>query len=232
MGQKHRKLLLAGSLLLVNVLVFMIALAKTNEMVKMPVAKEAILPRMKITEEMVAYIEVPKQAVRNNMYQSKKAIIGKVAAIEGLIPKGSFFYKGAIEASDTLKDAPALALKKGQSAFSLSCILLISAGNSIVAFQHVDVYVTIDDRSAGMKSDVLLQNVRVLSIKDRKGKELGKDDDGVPYVCVLAVQDEQIPLLQKALEMGSVDIYAIHTSAYRQPEAVLKTSSEVLEVLR
>lgn len=36
MGQKHRKLLLAGSLLLVNVLVFMIALAKTNEMVKMP----------------------------------------------------------------------------------------------------------------------------------------------------------------------------------------------------
>ena len=158
MGQKHRKLLLAGSLLLVNVLVFMIALAKTNEMVKMPVAKEAILPRMKITEEMVAYIEVPKQAVRNNMYQSKKAIIGKVAAIEGLIPKGSFFYKGAIEASDTLKDAPALALKKGQSAFSLSCNLLKSAGNSIVAFQHVDVYVTIDDRSAGMKSDVLLQN--------------------------------------------------------------------------
>ena len=54
----------------------------------------------------------------------------------------------------------------------------------------------------------------------------------MPYVCVLAVQDEQIPLLQKALEMGSVDIYAIHTSAYRQPEAVLKTSSEVLEVLR
>lgn len=77
MGQKHRKLLLAGSLLLVNVLVFMIALAKTNEMVKMPVAKEAILPRMKITEEMVAYIEVPKQAVRNNMYQSKRRSLGR-----------------------------------------------------------------------------------------------------------------------------------------------------------
>lgn len=232
MNEKMRKTILVALVAFINVLVFMIVLTKTNEMVKVPVAKYEIMPRTKITKSMIRYIEVPKKAIQSSMLQKTSEIVGKISAIEGIIPKGSYFYKTVITKEEYLKDAPSLALKKGESAFSLPCNLIQSAGNSIVAFQHVDLYVTIESKKEEVKSDVLLKNVRVLSIKDRKGMEIGKEDhNGIPYVCVLAIKDEQIPLLKKALEKGSVDIYAISPKKKQKEESLLKEDSQVLEDL-
>lgn len=231
MHNRLRKGLLIGGIVSLNILLFLITIAKTNEMVTIPIAKETIMPRTKITKELVKMIEVPKKAITSNMFHTNQEVIGLYSTIHGYIPKGSFFYTNALEKRNEIKDIASISLKKGQSAFSLPCNLIQSSGNTLIANQHVDVYVTIKEREKGMYSDVLLNNVRVIALRDRKGNEIQNGQESTPYVCLLAVKSKQIPLLKKALEKGSVDIYAIPPSTDQKQEAILNESSTVLEVL-
>ena len=77
--------------LIFNVIVFQFALKKSMNAVEIPIAKTEIVPRTKITEDMIEILEVPKASISENVYTDKQDIINKYNDIEAKIPKGSFF---------------------------------------------------------------------------------------------------------------------------------------------
>lgn len=202
-------------------------------MVEVPVATMDIAERTKIDESMIEYIFVPAAYVRDYAFKNSDEIIGKYTDLGGSITKGSLFYHSALFYEDDLPDAPSLKLKKGQTAFSLPVDLVKLSGNTITEGQKVDVYVTIDQAKGTPAVDNLIRAVRVLDVKDRNGIDI--DDEAsshVPYVAILAIDDELINYVKVAERIGMIDILAPSTDYENDQESMLNEHSSVLYLLK
>lgn len=216
-------------LLVLNGLLFKIALDKNLDLVEVPVAKVKIEPRTKIKEEMIETVKMPRVSLNEDCTISKKDIIGKISEIEGIIPKGSMFYTSMLFDESELPDYPALKLKEGQNVFSLASDLMKSSGNSLVNNQKVDIYVTIQQKKENPVTDLLLSSVRILNVLDKKGVDMRVSELNVPSVINLAVNSDDLVLLKKASEMGRIDLFA--TSYPQEEECKLNEESAILPFL-
>lgn len=232
MKKKYTVLLFLGTLLLCNILLFKIVMNKSIDLVEVPYAKVDIMPRTKISKDMIAYHKIPRAYVDKKAYQESKKIVGKYTDISGKIPKGSLFYKSMLYSKDEMPDYPQLLLKDGQTALSLQVDLSKMSGNTLIRHQKVDMYVTLSRKKENPLVDKLLSNVRILSVKDRKGNEISDEESSkVPYVAVLAVKDEYVPYVKLALKTGSIDLYASSDTGSKKEESVLNENSLVLPYL-
>lgn len=213
--KKNAKMIGIVVLLIVNVLLFKILLDKQLDLVEVPLAKVQIEPRTKIEEDMIEMVKVSKALVNEECVLNKDEIVGKYTEIEGIIPKGSLFYQSMLFDESELPDYPALKLKQGQNVFSLPIDLVKSSGNSLTNNQRIDLYVTLTSKKENPVTDALLFDVRIINVVDRKGIDMKKSELNIPSVINLAVNEEYVPLLKKASEMGSIDFYA---TAYPQSE--------------
>lgn len=230
--KKSKNLTVIGliSLLIMNVLLFKIVLDKNLDLIEVPVASMTILPRSKVVKSMLSYVKLPRVLVSEEVAIEEKEILDKYTEIEGKIPKGSLLFKEMLFDEASLPDYPALKLKEGQSAFSLSTDLLKSSGNSLVSNQKVDLYVTIAEKNTKPITDLLLKDVRILNIKDRKGYRMEDEKSSkVPSVINLAIRDDQMEILRIASKVGSIDLYATgHTG---EEESVLNEECKILPML-
>lgn len=216
-------------LILINCLAFKICLDKKLDLVEVPIAKVQINPREQIKSDMIELIEVPRVLLNEDCVLDKKDAINKYTEIEGIIPKGSLLYKSMLFDEDELPDYPTLKLKEGQNVFSLPIDLVKSSGNSLTNNQKIDISVTIPVKKANPVSDVLLNNVRIINIVDRKGVDMKESETNIPSVINLAVNKEYVSLLKKASEMGTIDFYA--TTQTNNEECTLKQESAILKLL-
>lgn len=218
------------SLIIMNVLVFKIVLDKNLDLIEVPVANVTIQPRSKVVKSMITYVQLPRLLVNENVAINEKDILDKYTEIEGKIPKGSLLFKEMLFDEESLPDYPALKLKEGQSAFSLSTDLLKSSGNSFVSNQKVDLYVTIAEKKEKPVSDLLLKDVRILNIKDRKGYRMEEEKSSkVPSVINLAIRDDQMEILRIASKLGTIDLYA--TTSAGDEESVMNEECKILPLL-
>lgn len=232
MKKKYTVFMFIGTVLLCNILLFKIVVNKAIDLVEVPYAKVDILPRTKITEKMIGYHKIPGAYVDKKAYSDSKKIIGKYTDISGKIPSGSLFYKNMLYSKNELPDYPQLLLKDGQTALSLQVDLSKMSGNTLIRHQKVDMYVTLTRKKENPVVDKLLSNVRILSVKDRKGNEISDEESSkVPYIAVLAVKDEYIPYVKLALKTGSIDLYASSDTENKKEESVLNENSLVLPYL-
>lgn len=202
-------------------------------LIKVPIAAVDIHARSKISENMIAYIEIPAAYVHEAAYLMTEDILGKYTELGNKIEKGSPFYIGNLFYEGELPDAPSLKLKKGQTAFTLPVDLVKLSGNSITVDQKVDLYVAIDQTQAAPVVDNLLKAVRVVSVKDRNGIDVQDDASShVPYVAVLAVNDDQINYLKIAQRIGEIDILAPSQNYSHLEESILNEQSSVLKWLK
>lgn len=216
--------------LIFNVIVFQFALKKSIDAVEIPIAKTEIVPRTKITEDMIEILEVPKASISENVYTDKQDIINKYNDIEAKIPKGSFFFKELLFEEEQLPDYPSLKLKEGQSVFALSSDLIKSSGNTLMPNQKIDLYVTIEKKKELPITDLFLQDVRILNIKDKKGNTINEKNTAIPYVINLAIRSEYMEYLKIASKIGTIDLYA--TTLQRDTEeCTLNQESKILEEL-
>lgn len=229
---KNKKLIAGLSIvliILVNICLFKVILDKTIDLVEVPISKEEIKPRTQITSNMIEFIEVPSIYVSDDVLILKEDILDKYTEIEGIIPKGSLFYKTMLYEETELPDYPALKLKENQNVFTLSTDLLKSSGNSFVSNQSVDLHVTIEKKKENPVTDLLLSSVRVLNVIDRKGNDMKDSESNIPYLINLAVDNEYIGLLKMASEVGVIDLYA--TTFPQQDECILYEESRILTEL-
>lgn len=216
-------------LILINVLLFKIVLDKKLDLVEVPIAKTQIEPRTKIESNMIEWVEVPRVLLNENCVLNKEDAINKYTEIEGIIPKGSLFYKSMLFDEEELPDFPTLKLKENQNVFSLPIDLIKSSGNSLTNNQKIDIYVTITPKKENPISDSLLTSVRIINIVDRKGNDMKESDTNIPSVINLAIDKEYVSLLKKASEMGSIDFYA--TTFPQEKECMLNKESAILSLL-
>lgn len=203
------------------------------DLVEVPVATVDIYARTKVEKEMISYIEVPSVYVKENAYMLEEDIVGKYTELGYKIEKGSLFYIGDLFYEGELPDVPSMKLKKGQTAFTLPVDLVKLSGNSIAVDQKVDVYVSIDQNQAAPTVDCLLKAVRVVSVKDRNGIDVQDETSThVPYVAVLAVNNDQINYLKVAERIGDIDILAPAVNYSQLEESVLNENSAVLKSLK
>ena len=196
------------------------------------IAARDIPPRTKIAEEDLLETEIPGAYLMDQTFTEKEDIIGKYTDIQGMIPAGSPFFREMLKEEKDLPDNPTAQLREGQSAYTLETDLA-KLGGTILPGQKVDIYASMTDRDGSPVSGCLIENARVIAVKDHKGLDLDDPEStGTPYLTVLAVMRKDLPYLSAAETAGSVRLIASgQTYDSDVKEAVLNENSELLNYL-
>lgn len=220
-------------ILLINYVGFQFVVSESVDLQKVYVTSRDIAPREEIKEDDVVEVEIPKAYLQENVYLSKKDIVGKYTEVQGFIPKGSLFYKSMLYNEDSLPDYPSMLLKENQVSYGIQTDVVKTSGNTLVVGQKVDVYVSIDLPERKTVADCLIRAVRITGLKDRNGLDLSDEESSkIPFVVTIAVDKKQVEFLEIAEEMGSVNIYGVSVDYTNQEESVLNEQSKVLKYLK
>ncbi len=219
-------------LIVFNVLLFDIAVKRSIDYIEIPVAAKMLSSRSKIDESSFRMQRVPSALVEGNVITDKNELIDRWVKYSVTLAQGSFFYQEYIEDASDSADYPQLMLKEGQGVASLAVDLLISAGNTLLPDQFVDIVFTSKDKRKPIISDVIFRSVRVLAVKDRNG--LNMDDpksQKVPAVVLLALNQEDIPPFIHAQILGDIDLIIKVVNEYYPKEAICNFESQVWRLL-
>ena len=224
-------LLIGGILAIADIgLINLMSDIKLN-IVETYVASHDIMPRTCISEEDLELIKVPNAYIDEKAFIKKEEIVGKYTEIQGMIPKGSLFYKSMLASQEELSDYPATKLLERQIAYSLAVNIIELSGNTIVENQRVDIYVTLLGKDNMPIVDKLVSNARVLSIHDSKGYNVTHPKSTkIPNVIVLAVDENSVEYLAKAEKIGTIKLLA-SSESYDQEEAQLNDTSILIDYL-
>lgn len=220
----------ASAILLLIALGFHVRLNDELQLKKTYVAAKDILPREKINESDLIEIEVPKAYLQDYTYTTKEEIIGKYTEIQGMIPAGSPFYKSMLFDEADLPDNPFTQLRSGQAAYSMN-VDLTSLGGILKSGQRVDIHYSIVTNDLSL-TDCLIENVRIISIKDHRGIDIENDESSkTPYLAILAVNEEDVSLLTLADSLGQVKLITSSSTYDSELEASRVQDSKILAYL-
>lgn len=198
------------------------------DLIEIPVAAQDLAPRTLITKDHIAMVKMPKAYVPPSIVLDPQQLIGQYTLINALIPKSSFMYVSTVETIKEAKDYPSLLLKEGQVVYALDVDLKSTSGNTLQPLQKIDLYVTLDHNRSTVV-DQLISNVRILSLKDKNGKDVEKVTE-LPKLMLVALDQSLVSLLTKAIELGDL-IITPSAQADQNPESTLIPNTTLLKVL-
>lgn len=171
-----------------------------------PIAATTIQPRTKITSDMLDYIDVAPVVLQKNLvYTSSNGVVGKYTGVNTIIPEGSMFYKSALTTESELPDAAFIDLEDGQIPYNFPVTMDTTYGNSIFPGNYIDIYMKAYNESGQLMVGKLIENVKVLAVKDSSGQHVfeNSEEARTPAFLIFGVVDEINILLRKASYMGS-----------------------------
>lgn len=208
---------------------------ETRNLVAVPYAKKTINSLEKIENDMLGLIEIDSSLIDDRIYMEKEEIINNYVKFNSSIPQGSFIYKESIISLEQRVDKATLELKNNQVVYPISVNVLKSSGKSIVPNQVVDLYGTIKVDKETYFSDKLVENIRVLAVKDRLGNNVFDKDleKRTPALILLAIDEQLVGYLNMLQNKGSLEILATYKSYYDNlDESILNSNSDLLKYLR
>lgn len=199
-----------------------------------PVASETIQPRTLITEDMIDYISVAPIVLQDSVIRSRNAIVGKYSAANTLIPQGSMFYKNTVVEQSDLPDAAFVDLEDGQIPYNFPVTMASTYGNSIYPGNYIDIYMKSYNENGELMVGKLIENVKVLAVKDNQGQNVFENSDEVrtPAYIIFGLNSEMNILLRKASYMNdfSVDLFPVpHGVRVDAEEGETAVSSQTLK---
>lgn len=219
-------------LVLLNYFIFKIAVNREVNLTKIPVVKENIEPRKKISEEDIDYLEVPSIFINDSFYTNKEDIINKYTDIRSILPKSSVFYKQLLISEEDLPDYPAILLKENQVAYSMTTDLVKLSGNSIVVGQKVDLYSTYHERKNKPIVDLLVKSVRVIGVKDKKGLDISDPESlKIPHIVLLAIDKQLLPIVRGVEEIATLELIAYSYKGNEVGESIFNEEADILNYL-
>lgn len=231
-SKKNKILLLILMVVILDTLLVSVIISSNLKMTNVWVAKREMAARTKISESDLEIKRIPKTMVNKLIMTDKNEILGKLVILQGKIPSGSLIYRSMIESAESAGDYPSLQLQTNQSVFSLPADLTMTAGNSIMSGQRVDLYVTLNDSNRKPIVDLLFSRVRVLSVKDKSGNEITKSTSGKsPSLVLLAVDTQSVAVLTKAVKIGKISLIASLQDYSTEIECILNSESSLLGYL-
>lgn len=213
-----------------NILVFRYFLAKTINLKTTYIAKRDIPPRSEIQTEDLTMIQVPEKYMQSYTWNEKADIVGKYTSIQGMIPKGSLFYKDMLYNEKEVRDLAITKLQEGMTIFTLETN--VSALGSIEEGMYADIHVSISQKKDIPITGILIRHAEVISIKDHKGLSL-KDEQSskVPYFIELGINQTDIDYLSLASSLGEIRLFP-SADSYKPDKSTLEQDSKVTEYLK
>ncbi|MDD2203400.1 MAG: RcpC/CpaB family pilus assembly protein [Bacilli bacterium] len=171
---------------------------------RIPYALTTIQPRQKITEDMVGYTNVPPAMIMGSVMQNANLIVGKYANYNTIIPEGSLFYSDTIIGASELPDSAFIDIPEGNVPFSLPVTVETTYGNSIFPGNYINIYFKALDEEGKVIVGKLVENIKVLAVKDTDGKHVfeNTDEDRKSRFIIFAVPEELHLMLRKAFYLG------------------------------
>ena len=195
------------------------------------VASRTIPPRTQITENDLTELMIPSSYLQDRTINDRTELIGKYTDIQGSIPAGSPFYREMVRDVSELPDSPYLQLKEGQSAYTMKADIA-KLGGTLSPGQRVDIYATFEANKERPVTGCLLENVRIIAIKDYRGLSLDDPEStGTVDMVILAVNDEDISMLTLSEKTGDVRLFASNRTYITGNEATRPESSAALDWL-
>ena len=212
-----------------NVIAFRYYLAKTINLKTTYIAKHNIPPRTQIKTEDLTMIQIPEKYMQAYTWNEKADIIGKYTSIQGMIPKGSMFYKDMLYNEKEVRDLAITKLQKGMTIFTLETN--VSSLGSIEEGMYADIHVSISQKKEIPITGILIRHAEVISIKDHKGLSL-KDEQStkVPYFIELGINQTDIDYLSLASSLGEIRLFP-SVDSYKPDKSTLEQDSKVTEYI-
>ena len=199
------------------------------EMGEVYVARYSLSNRTLISEEEIEKIRVPLAYLGDDVCRNKEDIVGRYVKIDTLIPKGSFFYEGALDDAEDMKDSIAAQLKEGEVSYDIYVNDIRVNQAYLVKGLYVDIYLTINKER--VLSDLLINNIRIIGLYDVKHSEIRDyDREAILESICLAVPKESVAYLNKARAVGTLSI-TIGESTYEDVKSVLNRNAAIFEYL-
>ena len=199
-----------------------------------PVATETIQPRTLITDDMVETIEVAPVVLSDNVLRTKAAVVGKYTAVNTVVPAGSMFYKNTVVEKEDLPDAAFVELEDGDIPYNFPVSMATTYGNSIYPGNYIDVYMKATNEQDTLMVGKLIENVKVLAVKDSQGQNVfeNSEEARTPAYLIFGLDYELNILLRKASYMSdfSVELFPVpHGVAVATTEGETAVSSQTLK---
>lgn len=212
-----------------NVIAFRYYLAKTINLKTTYIAKHNIPPRTQIKTEDLTMIQIPEKYMQAYTWNEKADIIGKYTSIQGMIPKGSMFYKDMLYNEKEVRDLAITKLQEGMTIFTLETN--VSSLGSIEEGMYADIHVSISQKKEIPITGILIRHAEVISIKDHKGLSL-KDEQStkVPYFIELRINQTDIDYLSLASSLGEIRLFP-SVDSYKPDKSTLEQDSKVTEYI-
>lgn len=176
--------------------------------ITVPYAKVNIPARTLITTDMVGRLKISSDYVSDatNIVKTVDEVVNKYASYRSNIPRGSLFYKEMLKKSEEMPDSAFANIQDGYTIFSLEVNKESTYANSIRAGDYIDLYMSAQDQADSTKIIFarLIESIRVLAVKDRKGNNILDNSlkSGTPSELLFEVPDEMYELLMIAGYIG------------------------------
>lgn len=199
-----------------------------------PVAATTIQPRTKITDDMLEYIDVaPIVLQKGEVITNKQAIVGKYSNYNTVIPKGSMFYNATVINEEELPDSAFIEVEDGQVPYNFPVTMDTTYGNSIFPGNYVDIYMKAVRKDGKLMVGKLLENVKVLAVKDSSGRHVfeNSQEARTPAFLIFGVSPEVNILLRKASYMSnySTVLFPVPHGATIEEEGATAVTSQTLK---
>ena len=198
-------------------------------MINTYIAKYDLVNRTLISEDELEEISVPSAYLNNQVLLNKEDIVGKYVKINTSIPKGSFFYSGALDEIGDMKDSINSSLAKGEVSFDVPANKINVNQAYLLKGMYVDLYLTVNkDR---VVSDLLINNVKVIGLYDLNHKEIKDyDNESLLGTLSLAVPSNSVSYLNKAMVVGELSV-VVGNNTYSDVKTSLNKSADIFEYL-
>ena len=210
--------------------------------ISVPYARQQISPGTLITSDMVGSRDVPPGLIKGEVIRNAREVINKYSSANTVIPQGSLFYTSTVvnkeQVPNVIPDYPS-----GYVLYNMKVNTTTTYGNSMYPGNYIDIYLkavnkilsgeTMTDDANKVMLGKLLENVKILAVKDSAGQALFADLDNqkVPSMIVFAVPEDYYILLKKAEYLSSYESTLIPVptnESLKDKPGDLKLSSESL----
>ena len=200
---------------------------------RIPYANKTMVAGTKVTENDIAYTNVPKDTLKNmgNIITNVQDIKGKLVAYDGKIPQNSFFFQQNLMSEEEMPDSIFSNIPDGHTIYKLKVTVDSTYGNSIFPGDKIDIYMTANDEDGLLMYGRMIKSIEVLAVKDSKGVNVfqDKDNPGQSAILMFSVPENLFLLLKKA-EKLSIDLEPIpRNSSYTINGAAVELTNEELE---
>ena len=199
--------------------------------IRVPYAKVEIQPRTEITQDMVGYVEIPRNMLTNNTITDINQVLGYYANYNTVIPMGSVFYQSTLVTWSQMPDSAWADIPDGYTVVSLPVTTESTYGNSIFPGNYIDLYYAANDETGKLLLGKLIESIEVLAVKDGNGNHVFENSAelNAPSSLIFAVPEELHLLLRKASYLSGEIIPVPRNRDYSQNPGATVVSSEYIQ---